>query len=51
MERIEELVGNWNDAEDRLRLELALRGSRILDGLAPVELAKPAARLGAEGRR
>jgi hypothetical protein len=51
MERIHDLVGTWDDAEDRLRLELALRGSRLLDALAPVELAKPSARLGAAGRR
>jgi hypothetical protein len=51
MERIEDLIGSWNDAEDRLRLELALRGSRLLDALAPLELIKPTARLTAEGRR
>ncbi|MGH7643561.1 MAG: PucR family transcriptional regulator [Candidatus Dormibacteria bacterium] len=51
MERIEDLVGNWSDSEDRLRLELALRGSRILDVLAPMEAAKPQARLAGEGRR
>lgn len=50
MERIEDLIGSWNDAEDRLRLELALRGSRLLDALAPLELIKPTARLTAEGR-
>jgi purine catabolism regulator len=50
MERIEDLIGSWSDAEDRLRLELALRGSRLLDALAPLELIKPTARLTAEGR-
>ncbi|MGH7640558.1 MAG: PucR family transcriptional regulator [Candidatus Dormibacteria bacterium] len=35
LERIRELVGEWTDQEDRLRLELALRGSRLLDALNP----------------
>jgi hypothetical protein len=52
MERIEDLVGNWNDAEDRLRLELALRASRLLDALAPPESGKQALpRMVAGGRR
>jgi len=51
MERIQDLVGSWDDPEDRLRLELALRGSRLVDALSPPELAKPAARLTADGRR
>lgn len=51
MERIEDLVGTWEDAEDRLRLELALRGSRLLDALLPIEAPKPATRTAAEGRR
>ncbi|MGH7611735.1 MAG: PucR family transcriptional regulator, partial [Candidatus Dormibacteria bacterium] len=34
-ERIRDLVGDWDRAEDRLRLELALRASRLLDALAP----------------
>ncbi|HEY6538326.1 MAG TPA: helix-turn-helix domain-containing protein [Candidatus Dormibacteraeota bacterium] len=40
MERIEDLVGEWSDSEDRLRLELALRGSRLLDALTPADVAK-----------
>ncbi len=39
MERIQDLVGSWEQAEDRLRLELALRGSRLLDSLAAQEAA------------
>ncbi len=35
MERISDLVGSWNSPEDRLRLELALRASRLLDSLDP----------------
>ncbi len=50
-ERIEDLVGNWSDSEDRLRLELALRGSRLLDALAPLETKRPVARRAADGRR
>ena len=50
VERIQDLVGTWDDPEDRLRLELALRGSRLLDALSPAEPAKPA-RLIAGGRR
>ena len=34
LERIRELVGDWKDPDDRLRLELALRGYRILQGTA-----------------
>ncbi len=34
LERIRELVGDWKDPDDRLRLELALRGYRILQGMA-----------------
>ncbi len=48
MERIKELVGDWEDAEDRLRLELALRGSRILDSLSP---QAPVARVASAGAR
>jgi hypothetical protein len=51
VERIQDLVGTWDDPEDRLRLELALRGSRLLDALSPPVLATPAARLIADGRR
>jgi purine catabolism regulator len=51
VERIQDLVGTWDDPEDRLRLELALRGSRLLDALSPAEAAKPVARLTADGRR
>lgn len=52
IERIEELVGNWNDAEDRIRLELALRGSRLLDALEPAEKHQKAVpRLVANSRR
>jgi len=51
VERIQDLVGTWDDPEDRLRLELALRGSRLLDALSPPEVAKPAARLLVDGRR
>ena len=51
LERIEELVGSWGETEDRLRLELALRGSRLLDGLAPAEQPKPQSRLAVDGRR
>jgi sugar diacid utilization regulator len=50
VERIQDLVGTWDDPEDRLRLELALRGSRLLDALSPPEPAKPT-RLIADGRR
>ncbi len=34
LERIRELVGDWKDPDDRLRLELALRGYRILQGMS-----------------
>ncbi|MGP8249478.1 MAG: PucR family transcriptional regulator [Candidatus Dormibacteria bacterium] len=51
VERIQDLIGTWDDPEDRLRLELALRGSRLLDALSPPVLATPAARLIADGRR
>lgn len=33
LERIRTLVGDWQDADDRLRLELALRGYRILQAV------------------
>lgn len=39
LERIRALVGAWDNAEDRLRLELALRGFRILRAVA--EAADP----------
>ena len=51
MERIEDLVGNWSNPEDGLRLELALRGSRLLDALAPVEIARSPSRARADARR
>jgi hypothetical protein len=34
MERIEKLIGPWERADDRLRLELALRGYRLLEAVA-----------------
>jgi hypothetical protein len=34
LDRIRELVGDWADPDDRLRLALALRGYRILEGLS-----------------
>ncbi len=41
LDRIRGLVGGWDDAEDRLRLELALRGYRVLSAVA--ESAEPTA--------
>jgi hypothetical protein len=46
MERLEDLVGKWDLAEDRLRLELALRGWRLLDTLQPEDASTPEFRLG-----
>ncbi len=34
LERIEQLIGTWDRADDRLRLELALRGYRLLTVLS-----------------
>jgi hypothetical protein len=50
MERLEDLVGKWDLAEDRLRLELALRGWRLLDTLQPEDASTPEFRLGSGGR-
>jgi hypothetical protein len=35
LERIEALIGPWERPDDRLRLELALRGHRLLEALSP----------------
>jgi hypothetical protein len=51
MEKIEDLVGSWDQAEDRLRLELAIRGSRILDALLPQPASAPPAQAAAGSRR
>jgi|GEM_PF-1455409 len=37
LDRIQKLVGPWERADDRLRLELALRGYRVLDGVGALE--------------
>ncbi|MHB1527369.1 MAG: PucR family transcriptional regulator [Candidatus Dormibacteria bacterium] len=34
MERIEQLIGSWDQADDRLRLELALKGYRLLQSVS-----------------
>jgi sugar diacid utilization regulator len=50
MERLEDLVGRWDLAEDRLRLELALRGWRLLDTLQPESPSGPTSPTGRRSR-